>query len=345
MQEVLLKTGYAKSSIYIGEGLTDRLHSLPEKPVLLVDENVMKYHPEKFRSFKTIVIPQGEENKSLEMVGNICRQLVNLGIDRSSRLVGVGGGLTTDIAGFVASTYMRGIRFGFISTTLLGQVDASIGGKNGVNLDGYKNMIGVINQPEFIWCDIAMLRTLEEREYRSGIAEIIKYGAIRDHSLLNYVKENIFAILNRERTVIEKVITRCAEIKAEIVTKDEKEKGERRILNFGHTIGHAIERNFRLLHGEAISIGMVIASELSFRKGLISVDEVKYLHDIIERSGLPVALDFDAEELFDAVKKDKKKEGEEIHFIFLRKFGEAFAGELGMTELRSMLYDLRKYSE
>lgn len=285
MQEIFLNTDSGRSSILVGEGLTEGLSSFSSKAVMLVDENVLRLHPEKFESFQTITIPSGEENKTLHAVENVYRELIGMEIDRSSMLIGIGGGLTTDIAGFIASTYLRGIRFGFISTTLLGQVDASIGGKNGVNLDGYKNMIGVIRQPEFIWCDYSLLNTLEDKEYRSGIAEVIKYGVIRDPGLLLYVEEQMGALLNKDKVVLEEIISRCVRIKADFVQNDERESGERRLLNFGHTIGHAIERNYGLLHGEAISIGMVIAAGLSSARGLISESDALRIQRIIEKAG------------------------------------------------------------
>ncbi|HDR67803.1 MAG TPA: 3-dehydroquinate synthase [Bacteroidaceae bacterium] len=345
MQEIFLDTGTGRSSILVGEGLAFHLQSLPGNPVLLIDENVMRLHYEKFHSFRMIPIPQGEDYKNLKTAEKIYRELVHLEADRSSVIVAVGGGLTTDIAGFVASTYMRGIRFGFLPTTLLAQVDAGIGGKNGVNLDGYKNMIGVIKQPDFIWCDYTMLETLEDREYRAGIAEIIKYGAIRDRGLLNYMDIHMESLLVKNKPLLEEIITACIKIKADIVMKDELESGERRLLNFGHTVGHAIERNYRLLHGEAISIGMVIAAELSSAKGMIPDAEKIYLHQVLEKSGLPVSIGFDAKTIYETIRKDKKKEGTDIHFIFLRKLGEAVIGEISLDELKSMLYDLPECSE
>ena len=345
MQEITLNTESGLSKIVVGEGLTSGLSGLSSNTVLLIDENVLSLHSEKFSAFRTISIPRGEENKTLQTVEKVYRELVGMEIDRSSMIVGIGGGLTTDVAGFIASTYLRGVRFGFISTTLLGQVDASIGGKNGVNIDGYKNMIGVIRQPEFIWCDYALLDTLDDKEFRSGIAEIIKYGIIKDPAFLLYINEHMSALLNREGAVLEEIISKCVQIKADIVQKDERESGDRRLLNFGHTMGHAIERNYRLLHGEAISIGMVIAANLSAFRGFISENEALEIQNILSKAGLPVSIDLDEEIIYETFRKDKKKEGSAIHFIFIKAVGEAFSGELELSELKDIFHDLLKHSK
>ncbi|MBN1131431.1 MAG: 3-dehydroquinate synthase [Bacteroidales bacterium] len=345
MKEIILRTALGNSSILVGEGLTTLLDSLPADPILMVDEHVLQLHAEKFQAFRSIPVPRGEKHKTLQTAENLYRALVGMNADRSSVIVGVGGGLTTDLAGFVASTYMRGIRFGFIPTTLLAQVDAGIGGKNGVNLDGYKNMVGTINQPEFVWCDHSLLRSLDMKEYRSGIAEIIKYGVIRDPDLLGLVDKNMEALLNQEPSNLERVISECVQIKASIVMKDEKESGERRLLNFGHTIGHAVERHAQLLHGESISIGMMVAAEFSHRKGMISGKEKRQLKQILEKAGLPTLFDLDAGTIYDTVTKDKKKDGTALHFVFLTGLGEAVTGGLPLDELKSMLYDLREHSQ
>jgi 3-dehydroquinate synthase len=206
----------------------------------------------------------------LETVTTIFNQLVDMEVDRSTLILGIGGGIVCDIAGFVASTYMRGTPFGFVSTTLLSQVDASVGGKNGVNFGGYKNMVGVFNQPEFVVCDMMLLKTLPFREIQCGFAEIIKHGAIADHRMLDFIENHRDAALDLESRIVEHLVYRSVEIKAGVVTRDEREKGERRKLNFGHTFGHAIEKLTGIPHGEAVGIGMVMAAALSVKKGLLS---------------------------------------------------------------------------
>lgn len=341
MFSIRLQTGSGRTDIEIGEHLSSRLRELDPAPVLLLDENVHRLHPGLFEGFRTLGIPAGEQHKTLSTVEHLYRELVQLEADRSSLLVGVGGGLTTDVAGFVASTYLRGVPFGFISTTLLGQVDASIGGKNGVNLDGYKNMVGSFRQPGFIWCDLSLLQTLERREYVSGIAEVIKYGAIRDAGFMEYLAENMEALLAQDLGVLEKVVTTSAGFKVDVVQQDENESDLRRILNFGHTVGHALERATKIWHGEAVASGMVFASRLSQALGLLSSGEVDLLTRVILSAGLPVDLQADPGILFENLRKDKKKEGEVIHFVLLEGLGRAIVKPIPLRDLKIMLNDLR----
>lgn len=341
MNELKLNIDDHLTSIRIGIDLIDDLANFTDKNlVLLVDENVYDLHPDKFEAYGGVVIPSGEEQKSLLFVEDVIRQLVDLEIDRSSFLVGVGGGLVSDIAGFVASIYMRGIPYGFVSTTLLGQVDASIGGKNGVNLDGYKNMIGIIRQPEFVWCDLALLKTLPKKELSSGFAEIVKYGAIKDADLFSFLQENYQDVLDLKQSAIEDVVTTSVGIKVDIVQKDVLEKGDRKLLNFGHTLGHSIEKQSGILHGEAVSIGMVLAARLSVQLGFLSSEEANKVENLLSASGLPVETKISKKELFDSLLKDKKRSGDKIHLILLRGIGEAFIHSMELTDLKTEINDL-----
>lgn len=335
-----LNTPAGDTEILVGEELSAGLKKLDQDPILLVDEHVLCQHNDIFDSFRTITIPSGEAYKTLLSVENIYRELVKLEADRSTLLVGVGGGLATDVAGFVASSYLRGVPFGFISTTLLGQVDASIGGKNGVNLDGYKNMVGNFRQPSFVWCDLSLLSTLAHREYVSGIAEVIKYGAIWDDSFMSYLEKHMELLLEQDIKVLEHVVSVSAAIKVEVVEKDEREADLRRILNFGHTLGHAIERHRKVLHGEAVGVGMILAAQLSNKLGLIPSSEVDRLRKLIASAGLPVDMKLDPDELFLNVRKDKKKSGEELHFVLLDGPGSTLIKPIALTELKSLVHDL-----
>jgi len=340
MHQITVNTPSGNTRITVGENLSCMLDELDPAPVLLVDEHVLCEHQDLFKSYRCISVPSGEKYKNLHTVENIYRELVNLELDRSSLLVGVGGGLVTDVAGFVASTYLRGLPFGFISSTLLGQVDASIGGKNGVNLDGYKNMIGNIRQPSFVWCDLSLLKTLARKEYISGIAEVIKYGAIWDVEFLDYLREHMQDLLNLDMDVLKHVVSTSVKIKANVVQKDEKESDLRRILNFGHTIGHAIEREKKILHGQAVSLGMLMAARLSQKLGLLQKQDVDLIRDLLISSGLPVEMGLDPEVIFQNIRKDKKKSGEIIHFVLLKGLGHTQMKSISLSELKPMINDL-----
>ncbi len=341
MKELQLHIGDKLTSIVIGSGLVSKLSTLKErKPILLVDENVLKLHSELFAAYNCITIPSGEQYKTVTFVESVYRKLVEKEVDRSSFIVGVGGGMATDIAGYVASTYMRGIEFGFISTTLLGQVDASIGGKNGVNLDGYKNMIGTIRQPSFVWCDLSLLETLEKNELVSGLSEVVKYGAIREPNLLSYMEENTEKILSMEPEAMAHIITVSAQTKIDIVESDVFEKGDRKLLNFGHTLGHAIEKLTGILHGEAVSIGMVMAANLSVRLGYLKESESLRLEKMLLSLGLPVKTDLPMADIYTTLLKDKKRAGEMMHFILINSMGKAFIQEIQLDTLEKLLHDL-----
>ncbi len=340
MYQLTLASPTGETDITVGEDLTLRLGTLDPEPLLLVDEHVLCQHQDLFESFRTITIPSGEQYKNLQTIENIYRELVKLEADRSTLLVGVGGGMATDVAGYVASTYLRGVPFGFISSTLLGQVDASIGGKNGVNLDGYKNMIGTIRQPSFVWCDLTLLKTLARKEYISGIAEVIKYGAIWDLDFLSYLGDNMDGLLQLNLEVLEHVVSTSVAIKTDVVQKDERESDLRRVLNFGHTIGHAIERDKKLLHGEAIALGMIMAARLSQTFGLLPSSGVDTIRELVIAAGLPIDIELDPDVIFQNIRKDKKKSGENIHFVLLDGLGKTLIKELPLTDLKSILHDL-----
>lgn len=340
MQELQLSASTGISKIVVGELLTSRLKLLELEPVILIDENVLIKHHDLFEPFRSVIIPPGESYKTLQTVEHIYRELVNLEADRSTLIVGVGGGLATDVAGFVASTFLRGTPFGFISSTLLGQVDASIGGKNGVNLDGYKNMVGNIRQPSFVWCDLSLLHTLEKREYVSGIAEVLKYGFIRDFKFMEYLEAHMEELLTLKTGVLEHVVATSAAIKLDVVQKDEHESGLRRILNFGHTIGHAIERSKGILHGEAVSIGMLLAARLSQLQGLLTASEADRVEHLITSAGLPAKMELDPEEIYMNIRKDKKKSGDDVHFVLLKGLGNTLIRPIQLKELKSMIHDL-----
>ena len=334
MKSVKIQTPMGDSIIMIGERLENIKNYLPAtSPIIITDTNVQKHWGHHFPSGAVIRIDTGETIKILDTVSNIYHRLLELDADRSSFIVGIGGGIVCDIAGFVASTYMRGVRFGFVSTTLLSQVDASVGGKNGVNFGGYKNIVGVFNQPEFVICDQDLLKTLPPREFQCGFAEIVKHAVIADDQLFRYLEQNWFPALEQDSAVIEKLVYDSVVIKSNIVNRDATEKGERRKLNFGHTLGHAIEKTLQVPHGEAVSAGMILASALSERKGYLRQEDSARISNLLENFKLPVRLEFNRQQVFEAIGKDKKREGDRLKFVLLKKIGTAVVEEIPIQEL------------
>ncbi len=342
MRIIEVHTDTKISRILTGERLKNLVNYLPEtKVVIITDTNLSRYYKSQFpKNCEVIEIGLGEKHKTIDTLHFIFQKFVEFEVDRSSFIVGIGGGIVCDVTGFAASVFMRGLKFGFVSTTLLSQVDASVGGKNGVNFQGYKNMIGVFNQPEFVICDEELFSTLDEREFRAGFAEIVKAGAIKNAELFNYLENHTNHALKYDAEVLNKLVFESVQIKAAVVEADEKEKGERRKLNFGHTFAHAIEKQSGMLHGEAVSIGMVLASELSVKSGMLSPDEKDRIIQLLERLHLPVSTDIDLQTLYKAMKQDKKREGDSIHLVLLEKIGHAVIKKITYTQLESLIHDL-----
>lgn len=342
MRTLEIKGITGTSRIFVGERLENLLKYIPaERFVIITDTNVGRIYRRDFPPCEVIEIGTGEKIKTLDTVQHIYKQLLELAADRSVFVIGIGGGIVCDITGFVASTYMRGVRFGFVSSTLLAQVDASVGGKNGVNFLGYKNMIGNFNQPEFVICDMSLLKTLPEREVSCGFGEIAKHAFIGSADMCDYIEKNFNRALDLDEEVISKLVYDSVVIKSSIVSQDEKEKGERKKLNFGHTFGHAIEKTTNaLLHGEAISVGMVVASKLSSKRGLLSTQDVKRIEKLLLKLELPITLDTDREKMVDAIKKDKKKMGDDIDFVLLGGIGNAVLEKISIKDLEDAVFDL-----
>ncbi len=339
MKTFTINTDSSPSRILIAERLENLQRYIPvAKPIIITDTNVGKLYPLDAIAGGVITIGTGETIKTLETVEKIYAQLLSLQADRSAFIVGVGGGIVCDITGFAASTFMRGVRFGFVATSLLAQVDASVGGKNGVNFQGYKNMVGLFHQPEFVICDLEVLKTLPPREISCGLAEIVKHAAIADADFFAFLEEQAESVLALDPEAIEKLVLRLVDIKSAIVSRDETEKGERRLLNFGHTFGHAIEKVSGISHGEAVSIGMVMAAALSVKRGLLSAQEDRRQRDLLAKLQLPNGFASDPQKILDAVTKDKKKAGDRIHFILLAGIGNAVVEPIAIEELEEALY-------
>ena len=330
----LSRDGQLMSRIVMG-GWEHDLHPLlpwGHRVIVITDRAISTRYRRLLNHYEHIIIGKGERIKNLETVAQIHRELIERGADRQTFLLGIGGGIVTDITGFVASTFMRGVRFGFVSTTLLGQVDASVGGKNGVNLDGYKNMIGCFNQPEFVLCDIGMLRTLSTRQFRAGMAELIKTGLIGNRVLFEMVEALTLEELQRDPLLVSDLVMMAVKIKAEIVERDERESGERRKLNLGHTVAHAIEKCSRkMLHGEAVAVGCVVMARLSVEMGLMPAREADRIEAVFARMGFALTSPVDIERLIAALRKDKKSAGDQIRIVL--------PTAIGRCEVRSVMFD------
>ncbi len=346
MRKLHLKAKTGECDILIGESIA----SLPDYignslAVIVTDKNVRKAHGGKFpKRVQVIEIGTGEESKTLATVHEIYKKLSDLGMERTGVIIGIGGGLVCDVAGFAAATYLRGVRLILVPTTLLACTDAAIGGKNGVNLDGYKNLIGTIRQPECVICDFELLKTLPRQEIASGFAEIIKHACIADATLFAYLEENLLQAMDLKKSVIEKVMHDSLAVKTAIVAKDESEKNERMKLNFGHTVGHSIENTLGIRHGEAVAIGMMIATRISQKRGLTTQKESNRLAELLEKAGLPSRLPDKSKanigKIKDALSKDKKRKGAKIRMALLEGIGKARIEEVTISEIEGVLDDL-----
>ena len=337
MQELSIKGSVSDSTLLVGEDFKNFRKYLPNKQVIvLTDDKVNKLYGEYFNDFPVIEIGQTEKIKNLDTISYILEELLKHKADRSSFLLAVGGGIVCDIAGFAASVFLRGIDFGFISTTLLSQVDASVGGKNGVNFLGFKNMVGVFNQPMFVLCDPNMLQTLDDDDLKCGFAEIAKHTLITDAKMFEYLELNSSKALDIDFEVIEKLVFNSISIKANIVNQDEKEKGERRKLNLGHTFGHAVEKVLGLPHGNAVSIGLVVAAKLSMNKGMLSEADYQRIIKLLSDLNLPTSIESDKDEIIEALEMDKKREGDSIHFVLMEGIGKARIEEISLEELKAV---------
>ena len=305
-----------------------------ETTVIITDENVFAKHKKKFKGWNTIVLKPGEEYKIQQTVDVVIDQLLAFGADRKTTLIGVGGGVVTDITGYVAGIYMRGIRFGFVPTSLLAMVDASIGGKNGIDVGVYKNMVGLIRQPAFLLFDTSFLKSLLKTEWQNGFAEIIKHACIKDAAMFRLLQNHKLSDFQKNSKLAASLIERNVLIKTKVVVGDEFEQGERKLLNYGHTLGHAIENMYELSHGQAISIGMTYAAIMSQHlKRFKGAEEVVSL---LERYGLPTFAEFDTQKAFKILMMDKKKDNVSINYILLEKIGKGVIQPLLFVQLQEI---------
>ncbi|MFZ0133129.1 MAG: 3-dehydroquinate synthase [Desulfobacterales bacterium] len=340
MKTYTISAATGASMILVGEPLRNLTQHLPAgKAIIITDRNVERYYADRFPPAPVISLAPGEASKSLATVETIYARLLELEADRTAFVVGIGGGVVCDIAGFAAATFMRGLRCGYVASSLLAQVDASVGGKNGVNFGGYKNLVGTFSQPRFVLCDPALLKTLPEKEILCGLAEVVKHALIRDADLFGYLEKNGGRIQQLEEGAVERMVSDSVAIKSAIVNQDEKEGGLRRLLNFGHTFGHSAEHLLRISHGEAVSIGMAIAVDMSARKGLLQASVALRIKQLLANLGLPLRCPADPADMIAAVRKDKKRESDSVHFVLLRGIGEAVVEKIKLEELHRLLVE------
>lgn len=326
-----------KSATYYFNASIDQLDQLADssKTILVTDENIFNAHKKKFRGHDTIVLKAGEEHKTQRTVDHIIQQLIEYKADRKSFIVGIGGGVITDMTGYAASVYMRGIRFGFVPVSILAMVDASIGGKNGIDVGVYKNLVGTINQPEFLLYDTSFLKTLPDSEWINGFAEVIKHACIKDARLFGELEKNNLRTYKKDAMALGSLIKRNAVIKSNVVVADEFEQGERRLLNFGHTWGHAIETKYQLPHGHAVSIGMVMACRLS--EQLTGFKQTERVMKVLSQYGLPVALEVDKQATFEVLKMDKKRVSASMNYVLLNSIGKAVVKSIQIDQLEELI--------
>lgn len=327
------------SRIYLGAVPEILPQVLPAGRVVVVsDTEADRLHGGLPVACETVLIGRGERIKTLSTVENIHRRLIAAGADRKTFILGVGGGIVTDIAGFAASTYMRGVPFGFVPTTLLGQVDAAVGGKNGVNIDGYKNMAGTFAQPQFVVCDPALLRTLPDREFRAGLAEAVKAGIIADEELFAAIEEADFGELRSDQALLRRVVGRAVGVKVAVVARDEREAGERRKLNLGHTLAHAIERTSgRMNHGEAVAVGTVLMARAAVRLGMLAETECRRIAGALGRLGFRLTPPVSMDRMLEAVAADKKREGGTLHVVLPTGIGSCTVCDMPLGEFRALM--------
>jgi 3-dehydroquinate synthase len=362
MQTLTVGLGERSYPIHIGSGLLSRAellqHALPRKRAAIVtNTTVAPLYLEKLRQTLQsidvislpVILPDGEEYKNSATLNSIYDALLANRCERSTPLIALGGGVIGDLTGYAAATYLRGVPFIQIPTTLLAQVDSSVGGKTGINHPLGKNMIGAFYQPQVVLADTATLNTLPGNELAAGIAEIIKYGLIRDLPFFEWLEQNIGKLLARDTEALQYAIARSCRNKAEVVAADERESGERALLNLGHTFGHAIESGMgygNWLHGEGVAAGTIMAADLSQRLGWIGAPDVVRIRSLFERAGLPiVAPDLGAERYLEFMGLDKKVEGGKIRFVLLKEIGRAVVtGDVPEELLRQTLQACVKHA-
>lgn len=340
MKQMTIRGRHGDCQVFAGESIDALSRHVPDnKPLfILTDQRVQSLYGDGFPPARIYAVPPGEGAKSLATVEAIVRWLQQHGAGRHAFLLGIGGGVVCDLTGFVASIYMRGLAFGLVPTTLLAQVDAALGGKNGINLDQYKNILGCINQPLFVLSDPAVLSSLSPEEVRNGLAEVVKHALIADENLLLRLEQDPGQAKDLAPAMLDYMVWRSVCIKSDIVMADELESGLRRKLNFGHSLGHAIEKVVGWPHGQAVAVGMQFAAALSVHLGLLDPSVAHRLTALLQKLGLPTRVTAKPASLLEAMTKDKKTEGPSIHFVLLTGPGRSEVRVLALEEISLFLH-------
>ena len=342
MKELTLHGAKGPCRITIG----DSIRNLPSymsggRRVLITDTKVTPLLPEDLRAWELIEIPGGEHCKSLSYVEYLYGKFLQMELDRTAEVAILGGGTVGDVSAYASATFLRGLRYGLVPSTLLAQVDASIGGKNGVNYGGYKNLVGTINQPAFVLCDPHILKTLPPHEIRNGFSEVVKHALIGDAALFSLLEEQAANALALEPDLIETVLLKSLSVKARVVEADETEKGQRAVLNFGHTLAHALESVLKLSHGEAVSIGMVFDVRLSISRKLLDKAAEARVIRLLQAFGLPTECEAKGDILLDAIRRDKKRRDEKLRLGLLTSIGQVELFDLPLKDFEDKVNDLR----
>jgi 3-dehydroquinate synthase len=339
MTKQTFKFSTTSTNIYFAGGISHLKEIIDAKQAIIItDENVFALHQKRFKGYKTIIVKAGEQHKNQDTVNSIIEQLIQLEADRKTILVGVGGGVITDLTGYVASIYMRGIAFGFVPTTLLALVDASIGGKNGIDVGVFKNIVGVTKQPSFILHDLIFLNTLPQTEWQNGFAEIIKHACIKDAVMFKQLQSHDVSYYQKKKVQVCELIQRNAKLKLKVVQADEFEQADRKLLNFGHTLGHALENQYELSHGQAISIGLAYASKIS--EQLLGFKQTNAVVKILQQYGLPTGMQFDKQQVFSVLKMDKKRSNATMNYVLLEKIGKGILLPIPLIDLEKIIANL-----
>lgn len=334
-----IRIGQTVTEYYFSASLS-KLSEVADKKysIIITDDHIYGLYQKQFKGWNTIVLKPGEEFKIQQTADAVIDTLIEMEADRKTTLIGIGGGVITDLTGYIAAVYMRGIKVGFVPTSLLAMVDASIGGKNGIDVGVYKNLVGTIRQPAFLLYDVSLLKSLPDNEWQNGFAEIIKHACIKDAIMFRDLAKHDIHWYKSKKADLAALVKRNALLKTKVVQGDETEQGDRKLLNYGHTLGHALENQYELSHGQAVAIGMTYAAHLS--ASILDFKGTEKVVGLLSQYQLPTYASFDRSKVFDVLKHDKKRERNQLHYILLQKIGLAVVHTLPLGQVEQIIEQL-----